>query len=275
MKKTDELIIEWLTTLGLYDKVKMPERDAIQAIYGIDEFDGTFDQFCPECRSNSTFTALKSAATSTRAIFKALSYGQEDDGKDLLKYSICARNSQHAALSLFVLHQDGFTKVGQYPSQADVAKGDVQRYSSVLSPQDLGDLGRAIGLYAHGIGAGAFIYLRRIFESLVEKAHIVAKNVLPDWDETAYIKMRMGERIKALSGYLPGPLVEHHSLYGILSDHIHNQSEEVCKKNFGLVLEGIYLIADEKLAEKSKAKRAEAFAKAKTELTGGRKQGVG
>jgi hypothetical protein len=68
--------------------------------------------------------------------------------------------------------------------------------------------------------------------------------------------------------------VEHHNLYGILSDHIHNESEEVCKENFRPVLEGIYLIADEKLAEKSRASRAEAFAKAKTQLTGGRKSGV-
>ena len=40
--------------------------------------------------------------------------------------------------------------------------------------RDLKELRKAIGLHAQGIGVGAFVYVRRIFERLIDKAKELA-----------------------------------------------------------------------------------------------------
>jgi len=58
----------------------------------------------------------------------------------------------------------------------------IKKYRKILGDSKYRELHRAIGLSAHGVGIGAFVYLRRIFEGLVEAARDeVAKKT--DWDE--------------------------------------------------------------------------------------------
>ena len=62
-----------------------------------------------------------------------------------------------------------------------------------------------LGLYASGIGAGAYVYLRRIFESLLEQAKGKAGDAI---DIKAFNNAHVGEKITMLSGgsdfYLDG-----------------------------------------------------------------------
>lgn len=112
---------------------------------------------------------------------------------------------------------------------------------------------KAIGLAANGVGIGSFVYLRRIFENLIEEAHTKAK-VRPGWDEEFYNKQRMSERIELLKDYLPEFLVENKSLYSILSVGIHSLEEDECLAHFEHVKLAIELILDEKV-EKYKKRR--------------------
>src|SRR6185312_5462920 len=63
--------------------------------------------------------------------------------------------------------------------------------------------------------------------------------------------------------FLPGFIVEQKQLYGILSDGLHNRSEEECQLLFNPCLEGIKLALDQLEVERA---RVERIAKAKAEL---------
>jgi hypothetical protein len=149
-----------------------------------------------------------------------------------------------------------FQKTGQFPSIADFHISQIKKYDKVLSKDSLKEFTRAIGLAANGVGIGSFVYLRRIFEQLIEEAHIKAKED-SGWDEDNYNRQRMAEKIGMLNHHLPDFLVENKSLYSILSVGIHSLKEEECLMYFETVKVGIELILDEKLEEFNKKKKIE------------------
>jgi hypothetical protein len=145
-------------------------------------------------------------------------------------------------------------KIGQYPSLADLADSEIRKYRKVLGEDRYRELNRAVGLSAHGIGIGAYVYLRRIFESLIEDAHTVAAQT-PDWDEETFQKSHMDEKIGLLADYLPQYLVENISIYSILSKGIHSLTEEECLDNFELLRVSIELILDQKIEQEERDKK--------------------
>ena len=52
-----------------------------------------------------------------------------------------------------------------------IEENDIKKYRKILGKEKYGEFGRAVGLYTHGIGIGSYVYLRRIFENLIEEAH--------------------------------------------------------------------------------------------------------
>jgi hypothetical protein len=106
------------------------------------------------------------------------------------------------------------------------------------------------------VGIGSFVYLRRIFEDLIEEAHQKEVSV-EGWDEDAYIKSRMNERIGLLRKHLPDFLVLNRELYSILSVGVHSLTEEDCLAYFETVKLGIELILEEKAEKLAKEKRLE------------------
>ena len=93
----------------------------------------------------------------------------------------CTRNKDHKIQFLFRLDKPFIQKIGQYPSLADIANDESRQYRQVLNAKDGAELHRAIGLAAHGVGVGSFVYLRRIFERLVYKRFEEFKDV-EGWD---------------------------------------------------------------------------------------------
>ena len=75
-------------------------------------------------------------------------------------------------------------KIGQSPSQAEAQLLDTSKYRKILGDK-YKDYTLSIQLNASGVGAGALVYLRRIFESLLEESHkrcVESEN----WDEEKY-----------------------------------------------------------------------------------------
>ena len=130
----------------------------------------------------------------------------------------------------------------------------MKKYASVLSKDRRGELVHALGLASHDVGIGAYVYLRRIFESLIEDAHQLAK-VDATWDEDAYARSRMSEKIALLKGHLPVFLVEHPQIYSLLSKGIHELTEDECLQHFCTLRVGIELILDETLSRKHQAQK--------------------
>ncbi|WP_159948920.1 short-chain dehydrogenase [Polaribacter septentrionalilitoris] len=148
------------------------------------------------------------------------------------------------------------SKIGQYPSVADFHIYEVKQYNKLLSKEKLKEFTRAIGLAANGVGIGSFVYLRRIFEHLIEEAYNKAKSE-STIDDSIFQPARMDNKIDLLSHYLPTFLVENKGMYSILSLGIHELDEKTCLAHFDTLRVGIEIILDEKLDEFKKQKKIE------------------
>jgi hypothetical protein len=156
-------------------------------------------------------------------------------------------------------------KIGQFPSIADLHLARIKTYAKVLDKEKLKEFTRAIGLSAHGIGIGSFVYLRRIIEYLIEEAHIKARSDT-GWEEEDYRNMRIGERIQALKNHLPNFLIKNKEVYSIISKGIHELNEDECLQHFEIMKVAIELILDEKVEERNKEEKKKLAEKAISNL---------
>jgi hypothetical protein len=117
-----------------------------------------------------------------------------------------------------------------------------------LPEERIDELKRAVGLFSHGIGVGSFVYLRRVFEFLINEAYENGK-LGGDVNEELFKKARMNEKIDMLENYLPEILTKNKQWYGIVSAGIHSLSEEECNQAFNTLEKTITIILDEKLAQ--------------------------
>ena len=233
------------------------EEELTKFFYG----GGTLDAWCPKCQRLSVFKISNQLSGYGEQQKKSLPYagvlvisasctrGVEDS------YSSGCRSPLHVIL---YKEYNEVRKIGQNPSAADLAFGSLdEAFDKELDAGNRRELGTAIGLHAHAVGIGSFVYLRRIFESLLEEAHLQAKSSTA-WDEAMYEKSRIPERIRLLCDYLPARLVSSANLYKLLSVGIHELSERECLDNFMLVKGAIEFI----LKERHEQKRYDAVIKA-------------
>lgn len=246
---------EFLIKIPLYEKVSYSDENLEQGAM-VRYFSDTFDSYCPFCNTHSIFEP----AGFTHHYSKYNSGSWVDAGFFDVVIR-CTRNRDHKLF--FKFHANGKTlqKIGQMPSIADLNMFDVRKYSKVLSKEYFQELTKAIGLASHGIGVGSFVYLRRIFEYLIEEAHLRAKENA-SWDDNLYISARMNERISLLRDELPTFLVDNKSIYSILSKGIHELSEQECLAAFPAMKVGIEIILDEKLETSKKEQKLQEARKA-------------
>lgn len=221
------------------------------------------DSYCVECKKESTFTSISNyplfngmPVKEYKMFIKFIGESYFNDFNTINKYFICARNSSHKLVFITLVKNSKIIKIGQYPSIADLSITSVEKYRKILGSK-YSEFSRSIGLKAHGIGIGSFVYLRRIFEGLIEEAHQEALKKETVWDEGNYQKSRMDEKINILNGYLPVFLIENKTIYSILSKGVHELSEEECLSIFEVVKVGIELILDEKIQIVERNKKIE------------------
>ena len=163
----------------------------------------------------------------------------EEVSRVLVFQFVCSMNERHHLDYIVLTTDNSMMKIGQYPSVADMTFPELDAYKHVISKEDRKELGTAIGLFASGVGAGSYVYLRRILERLIYQAKTIAGDAVNDEE---FEKARVAERIKMLQGYVPEILIKNTTIYGILSKGIHELSEEECRKYFPVVKECIYQI---------------------------------
>lgn len=146
-------------------------------------------------------------------------------------------------------------KIGQFPSVADFHLTNIKHYKKIIPEDKLKEFSKAIGLAAHGIGIGSFVYLRRIFEYLINEAYNQAK-LKGKIIEDDFLTARMDEKIDLLKDFLPHFLIQNKSIYSILSLGIHELDEKNCLAHFDILKDGIEIIMDEKLDEIRKNEKA-------------------
>lgn len=270
---------EFLLTIPLYTKTPyagIESWEIVELLY----YKGTYDSYCQKCQRESTFQVrvkerppgftrsqrqqMLGAQAGTKSALPPISIGVH------YVHSYCTRHPAHDQVFIFYIDQiverdskgksktvQTIEKIGQQPSYGDLHISEVKRYRQVLTKTQLGELSRAFGLASHDIGIGSYVYLRRIFEALVEEAH---QQAVTDslWNEEAYRRSRMSERIDILKGHLPTFLVEHSSMYSLLSKGVHELTEDECLRHFDTIRIGIELILDEKIRQKEQAEKERA-----------------
>jgi len=207
---------------------------------------GTIDLFCVDCGSYSPFKRIIYSGDTQHHLHILPASKVSEKEIDLQ----CQRDQSHYYNFYFKVNNGLLMKIGQYPSFADLEVHKISKYKSLLK-KDYRDFSKAIGLFSHGIGSGSFVYLRRIFENLIEESKELALQE-DTLDIDKYNQSRMDGKILILKDYLPTILVENRQVYSILSKGIHELSEDECLDLFPTVELAIELILDEKLAVKEK-----------------------
>jgi hypothetical protein len=171
----------------------------------------------------------------------------------------CSLDSTHNTTLIFLYIEPNIMKIGQYPSIADLHSMN-NKYSKVLPKNFSQELSKAVGLNSHGIGIGAFVYLRRIFEYLIDKAKTEAK-IKPEFDDEAFRNARMDDKVTILKDYLPPFLVNNKMIYSILSKGIHELDEDECKEYFETIRKSIEYILKQELDRQDEKKHEEEISK--------------
>lgn len=241
---------EFCLKVPLYKKYKLYQyRFETIKSYHTDDIT-RIDCYCIDCKRNATFV---SNPTPTYTSYINGSTIREPDcdffirDHNLVRIYKCTRNPKHTKIEFYICIKDKMIfKIGQHPSMADLSKPEIQKYTKILGDDLFEEFNCAIGLVSHGVGIGAFVYLRRIFEKQIEQAHEEAKRS-ETWDEKKYQQKRISEKIKLLKGSLPQSLVKNTKLHSILSKGIHELDEQECLDAFPVVKLGIEMILDEKI----------------------------
>ena len=242
----------------------------------VTKFHGTLDLYCSHCRQTVVFIS-ESADRMRHAIPYPGGNGQPEtprvpSGHVVVKF-FCSRNHHHVLTFFFLVEKDydaqeiRLTKVGQDPSQANLSTAELRKYRKILGEERFGEFNRAVGLATHGVGIGSFIYLRRIFEHLIEDAHQHAAQG-NGWDEDLYFKSRVDQKIDLLQNDLPIFLVENRKIYGILSKGVHELSEQDCLAHFDVLKGSIELILDQKIEEQEQQSKAAKLSSAINTIAG-------
>jgi hypothetical protein len=240
-------ILDFCVLLPLYAEHKVMTGSGEEELWEFITADRNLDFFCVDCQQSSVFIGGGLDLEMQRFKF---------DLRDRIftRRFVCSRIHNHFAYFHFRLKNGVLTKIGQSPSMADLSESELRPYRKVLDAEEYRELTRAVGLASHGVGIGSFVYLRRIFERLVDEARVSSKTDV-GWDDDAFVTARMDDKIELLRSRLPPFLVEHRKLYSILSVGIHSLTENDCLAAFPVVRAGIELILDQKVAAKQQQEK--------------------
>jgi len=216
------------------------------------------DCYCTECKKERTFISVKTTNPLLGKYNNAIRcFTGRPSNRSMIRYLqyfsrsfTCSMNDSHDLIFYFRLNKNTIQKIGQYPSLADLEQNDIKKYDKVLSKANLSDLSKAIGLHAHGVGAGSFVYLRRIFEDLIEEAYKESVSAMTLSESINFNGIKMKEKIDNLNVYLPSFIYSNPVLYDFLSGGIHSLDEEYCKDNFEKLKEAIFVILDQDIRKK-------------------------
>lgn len=248
--------------MPLYHNIDLSPSGIAKKVYACISYYDTIDAYCVWCEKDSVFNTDERIYINPHIQESTLNaWKTRGNGFNRISHS-CTRNSNHKYYAYYYKANNIFLKIGQFPSSADFQIPQVEHYRKILGEERYTELTKGIGLAAHDVGIGSFVYLRRVFENLIEEAHINAKIEKKDFDDEKYTQSRMDEKIKIVKEFLPEFLVENRKLYAILSKGIHELTEDECMQYFDTVKIGIEQILDEKIIQKQKTEKMDVARKA-------------
>lgn len=250
----------------LYDAVETDSKVYLRMLRGEQV---QFDAFCVGCGAPSIFKDQQSrggGSGSSQREDWMLQPGQ-------FNIIVFCQRAGHKYTFCFDYRDGKLLKFGQMPSLEDVAGQDIRKYAPLLRDGYFSELKRATGLASHGIGIGSFVYLRRIFEKLINDHHAALVNSGNEVE--GFATLRMDDKIGALKDVLPPALVKNKAAYSILSSGIHALDEDTCRSYFPVVRAAIIEILEQDLRAREEAKAAAALEVEIARLAGAVKAAAG
>lgn len=244
-------------TFSLSDDMKH-----VEILYGRVSVGGRFskakvDAFCPFCKRDATFEIDGISIPGGDPWTKI----KERIAFDQMTVS-CTRNEYHTIRYFFRVQRMTIAKVGQFPSLADVAIEETRtKYRSVLRGDNWSEFYKAIGLAAHGEGIASFVYLRRVFERLIQARYREFKES-EGWSDEEFSRLKMDEKVLFLKGHLPEYLVQIRKIYSIFSVGIHELDNDQCLRFFEIGKRSIVAILEEDIKKKEELAARDFLAKA-------------
>lgn len=276
---------QFINDVSLYYKIPIslgPNNNTTISTCDIDMFNSIFVyntnimSYCLECKCLTAFTPISSKyfeLINTELKNRISLYRESYDlPQTIISYHEyysreykCAYNNSHSLIVDCKLIQDGnelaIIKIGQYPSVADLQFPEVRKYRKIMGDDYYKEFTKAIGLYANGIGVGSFVYLRRIYENLIEEIHNeYAKK--PEWVDTEYTGKKFNQKVEYLESLGVNIFPEEINdiktqIYGVISKGIHEYEEKECMTLFEPLKFCIAVILDHKYEKNERRKKAE------------------
>ena len=154
---------------------------------------------------------------------------------DYLKYICyhftCSKNPEHHyEMLLSIMVKDGsvtVTKIGQTPLPYQLISGPSAQYERLLEKFDAKqDFRNAKRAQSEGLYIGALIYLRRVFEKMIDYANKEAGNEGHEGD-------KMEDRIRLAKAYIePRVYSKMNGLWQLVSENIHNRDEKRAEEDY-------------------------------------------
>jgi hypothetical protein len=243
-----ELVLDLLLHKGLYSFIQVEDDAQREAERQVRDANvGTFDCFCTTCKRITPFICQSIVVDNRGGGLRHGNALAQPPSVFALR-SVCQRDLT-TYLYAFQKVGDRLIKIGQLPSMADISFGELKGIDKGLEPVDRKELGTALGLFAHDAAAGAFVYLRRVFERMINRA----QQRHPDAPIDGFDQKRMDEKIDALRGALPERVVKNRRVFAVLSQGVHELTDEQCKALFPLVKAVIFEMLEQEEHQQRKA----------------------
>ncbi len=263
-----ESLEQFLFQAPLYAPYSLLGEFNISKFYGENEDHARMDGHCPYCQRTSIFTVASIQ-------WPAADFWTDTESKTVRgqMHITCGRNNYHSIWYYFIVDKMVVQKIGQHPSLADISNDEASAYRTILENPDAAEFHKAIGLAAHGVGVGSFVYLRRVFERLIQQRFEELKSVA-NWQNEQFYRVRMEDKISLLANHLPDYLVQNRRIYSILSKGLHELDEETCLGWFEVMKQSIIIILEDDKQKKEELERRASFSEAisgfstQTELDG-------
>lgn len=174
---------------SLYEVMPVSDGD-IEQLFQLKAVNFQIDAYCINCQMIMVFKTSRTMTAGSGSNHDSMANGT-------FTCIVSCQRCRGGYSYYFRKSDKGLAKIGQYPSMEDIGSADLVRFRKIIKQEDYAELRRATGLFSHGIGIGAFVYLRRIFERLI---YLHRDDVVQAGDPVeGFDAMRMDEKIGALA----------------------------------------------------------------------------
>lgn len=163
-----------------------------------------------------------------------------DKGNLFIKEYKCCLDDKHRKFEVFYWDKqtNKIIKIGEYPSAYDNGNKEyLEKLKKVCSNKEAKDMAqyvnKALIMESNGFGIAALLYMRRAFERLI----IISE----DKNKSQNSCEKMADRIKN-NPLLPEQIKADRRVYNIISEGIHNETEEECMELFNVIKVGFTIL---------------------------------